>query len=58
MIALSALLCGTSLKGAALMTVKNAAAPSAFEAGFMSTVHTDADIEAAVAAAEQAFDAK
>jgi len=30
-------------------------APSAFEAGFMSTVHTDADIEATVAAAEKAF---
>jgi glutamate-1-semialdehyde 2,1-aminomutase len=30
-------------------------APSAFEAGFMSTVHTDADIEATVAAAEEAF---
>lgn len=30
-------------------------APSAFEAGFMSTVHTDADIEASVAAAEGAF---
>jgi len=32
-------------------------APSAFEAGFMSTVHTDADIEATVAAAEKAFSA-
>jgi len=30
-------------------------APSAFEAGFMSTVHTDADIAATVAAAEKAF---
>jgi glutamate-1-semialdehyde 2,1-aminomutase len=30
-------------------------APSAFEAGFMSTVHTDADIQATVAAAEKAF---
>ena len=30
-------------------------APSAFEAGFMSTVHTDADIEATVSAAEKAF---
>lgn len=30
-------------------------APSAFEAGFMSTAHTDADIEATVAAAEKAF---
>jgi len=30
-------------------------APSAFEAGFMSTVHTDADIEATVAAADKAF---
>jgi glutamate-1-semialdehyde 2,1-aminomutase len=30
-------------------------APSAFEAGFMSTVHTDADIEATVAATEKAF---
>jgi len=30
-------------------------APSAFEAGFMSTVHTDADIEATIAAAERAF---
>jgi glutamate-1-semialdehyde 2,1-aminomutase len=30
-------------------------APSAFEAGFMSTVHTDADIEATIAAAEKAF---
>ena len=32
-------------------------APSAFEAGFMSTVHTDADIEATVAAAEKVFSA-
>jgi len=30
-------------------------APSAFEAGFMSTVHTDDDIAATVAAAEKAF---
>jgi glutamate-1-semialdehyde 2,1-aminomutase len=30
-------------------------APSAFEAGFMSTVHTDADVEATGAAAEKAF---
>jgi len=30
-------------------------APSAFEAGFMSTVHTDEDIAATVAAAEKAF---
>jgi glutamate-1-semialdehyde 2,1-aminomutase len=30
-------------------------APSAFEAGFMSTAHTDADIEATVAATEKAF---
>lgn len=30
-------------------------APSAFEAGFMSTAHTDADIESTVAAAEIAF---
>ncbi len=30
-------------------------APSAFEAGFMSTAHADADIEATVAAAEAAF---
>jgi glutamate-1-semialdehyde 2,1-aminomutase len=30
-------------------------APSAFEAGFMSTVHTDDDIRATVAAAEKAF---
>jgi glutamate-1-semialdehyde 2,1-aminomutase len=30
-------------------------APSAFEAGFMSTVHTDEDIQATVAAAEKAF---
>ncbi|MBU2611308.1 MAG: glutamate-1-semialdehyde 2,1-aminomutase [Chloroflexi bacterium] len=30
-------------------------APSAFEAGFMSTVHSDADIEATVAAAAEAF---
>ncbi len=30
-------------------------APSAFEAGFMSTVHSDADIEATVAAAVEAF---
>jgi glutamate-1-semialdehyde 2,1-aminomutase len=30
-------------------------APSAFEAGFMSTVHTDADIVATVNAAEKAF---
>lgn len=30
-------------------------APSAFEAGFMSTVHTDEHIEATVAAAEKAF---
>jgi glutamate-1-semialdehyde 2,1-aminomutase len=30
-------------------------APSAFEAGFMSTVHTDADIETTVTAAEKAF---
>jgi glutamate-1-semialdehyde 2,1-aminomutase len=30
-------------------------APSAFEAGFMSTVHTNADIRATVAAAEKAF---
>jgi len=30
-------------------------APSAFEAGFMSTVHTDMEIEATVAAAEKAF---
>ena len=32
-------------------------APSAFEAGFMSTVHTDEDIQATVAAAEKAFNA-
>jgi len=30
-------------------------APSAFEAGFMSSAHTDADIEATIAAANQAF---
>jgi len=30
-------------------------APSAFEAGFMSTAHTDANIQATVAAAEKAF---
>ena len=30
-------------------------APSAFEAGFMSTAHTDEDIQATVAAAERAF---
>jgi glutamate-1-semialdehyde 2,1-aminomutase len=30
-------------------------APSAFEAGFMSTVHTNAEIDATVAAAEKAF---
>lgn len=30
-------------------------APSAFEAGFMSTVHTDADIDATVTAAEKVF---
>jgi len=30
-------------------------APSAFEAGFMSTVHMDEDIQATVAAAEKAF---
>jgi glutamate-1-semialdehyde 2,1-aminomutase len=30
-------------------------APSAFEAGFMSTVHQDTDIEATIAAAEKAF---
>ena len=30
-------------------------APSAFEAGFLSTVHSDADIEATVVAAEEAF---
>ncbi|MGB7874779.1 MAG: glutamate-1-semialdehyde 2,1-aminomutase [Anaerolineales bacterium] len=30
-------------------------APSAFEAGFMSTVHTDEDIQTTVAAAERAF---
>ena len=30
-------------------------APSAFEAGFMSAAHTDADIEATLAAAEVAF---
>jgi glutamate-1-semialdehyde 2,1-aminomutase len=30
-------------------------APSAFEAGFMSTVHTDEDIQATVAAAEKTF---
>jgi len=30
-------------------------APSAFEAGFMSTVHTDDDVQATVAAAEKAF---
>jgi glutamate-1-semialdehyde 2,1-aminomutase len=30
-------------------------APSAFEAGFMSTAHTDEDIQATVAAAEKAF---
>jgi glutamate-1-semialdehyde 2,1-aminomutase len=30
-------------------------APSAFEAGFMSTVHTDEDIQATVEAAEKAF---
>ncbi|MFV1987539.1 MAG: glutamate-1-semialdehyde 2,1-aminomutase [Gemmatimonadota bacterium] len=32
-------------------------APSAFEAGFMSTAHTDADIEETVAAVGQALDA-
>jgi len=32
-------------------------APSAFEAGFMSTVHTEEDIQATVAAAEKAFKA-
>ncbi|HEX5339318.1 MAG TPA: glutamate-1-semialdehyde 2,1-aminomutase [Gammaproteobacteria bacterium] len=30
-------------------------APSAFEAGFMSSAHTHADIEASIAAAQQAF---
>ena len=30
-------------------------APASFEAGFMSAAHTDADIEATVAAAEAAF---
>jgi glutamate-1-semialdehyde 2,1-aminomutase len=30
-------------------------APSAFEAGFVSAVHTDADIAATVAAAEAVF---
>jgi len=30
-------------------------APSAFEAGFMSTAHTDEDIQATVVAAEKAF---
>jgi glutamate-1-semialdehyde 2,1-aminomutase len=30
-------------------------APSAFEAGFVSAAHTDADIAATVAAAERAF---
>lgn len=32
-------------------------APSAFEAGFVSTAHTDADIEATVSAAADAFNA-
>ena len=32
-------------------------APSAFEAGFMSAAHTDADIDATLAAAERAFGA-
>ena len=30
-------------------------APSAFEAGFMSAAHSDADIEATIVAAERAF---
>jgi glutamate-1-semialdehyde 2,1-aminomutase len=33
-------------------------APSAFEAGFVSTAHTDADIEATVSAAAEAFNAQ
>jgi glutamate-1-semialdehyde 2,1-aminomutase len=32
-------------------------APSAFEAGFVSAAHTDADIEATLAAARKAFKA-
>ena len=32
-------------------------APSAFEAGFLSTAHTDADIENTVAVAGEAMDA-
>lgn len=32
-------------------------APSAFEAGFLSTAHTDADIEATITVAGEAFDA-
>ena len=30
-------------------------APSAFEAGFMSLAHTDADIQATLAAADRSF---
>jgi glutamate-1-semialdehyde 2,1-aminomutase len=30
-------------------------APSAFEAGFVSAAHTDADIDATIAAAERVF---
>ena len=30
-------------------------APSQFEAGFLSTVHTDTDVEATLAAARKAF---
>jgi glutamate-1-semialdehyde 2,1-aminomutase len=30
-------------------------APSAFEAGFMSTAHTDDDVETTLAAAKEAF---
>ena len=30
-------------------------APSAFEAGFMSLAHTEADIQATLAAADRAF---
>jgi glutamate-1-semialdehyde 2,1-aminomutase len=30
-------------------------APSAFEAGFMSLAHTEADIDATIAAAKQVF---
>jgi glutamate-1-semialdehyde 2,1-aminomutase len=33
------------------------AAPSQFEAGFVSTAHTDGDIERTIAAAERALEA-